>query len=122
MMIWVADGSDIFNLRKYIATKHLISEKDIDKLGGSIMTEHFCTLCQFVTDNSEELNMHNQTMHEDLCSISDDIPAKNSTEVSPKYHCGKCEFSVEDKGDLDLHIDATHNPSKEGLSDAIYEN
>ena len=122
-------GKDVSNLRKHTAT-HLISENDIDKLGGSIMTEHFCTLCQFVTDNREDLSMHYQTMHEPNTTkvhgnISEEIgnvPAKNSTEVSPKYHCGKCEFSVEDKGDLDLHIDATHNPSKEGLSDAIYEN
>ena len=44
-------------LQSHILTSHenLISEKDIVKLGGLIMTEFFCTPCQFIAKNGEGL-------------------------------------------------------------------
>ena len=43
-----------------------ISDDDVDKLGGMVLNEFFCTVCDFVTDNKENLNGHNDSYHKSV--------------------------------------------------------
>jgi hypothetical protein len=118
-------GKDTGSLKNHIELSHesRISDEDVEKLGGKILTEFFCTLCVFVTDNNDDLNNHSQLKHGsnntetatvDLTNsfslLDDDLLFSNETKAqSPRYNCGKCEFSNEDKEELNSHIDEHHN-------------
>ena len=41
-----------------------ISDEDIEKMGGKILSEFFCKTCEFVTDNQVNLDTHVDNIHE----------------------------------------------------------
>ena len=110
----VFEGKDIQTLKEHTEMNHRISEKDLENLGGMILTEFFCTLCSYVTDNNESLKKHIDIKHESnvkevLIQGPVDInEAVKSPSISPEYSCGKCDFSVCNKVDLDSHVDENH--------------
>ena len=87
-------------LQKHLDSKHenRISDQEIDKLDGKIMTEFFCTDCNFITNNGDDLEEHKQ-VHS---------PVMDASFITPKYHCGKCAYSSESKDELNVHIDKEH--------------
>ena len=117
-------GKDPGSLKNHIEESHenRISDEDIEKLGGQILTEFFCTLCVFVTDNNSDLENHLQIKHksdethttrEDLTNphvpLDDELEVASESDVqSPRYNCGKCEYSSNDKELLNRHIDESH--------------
>ena len=106
-------GIDPKSLREHIGSNHAnrISDADINKLGGKILTEHFCTLCDFLTDNSEDLEMHAQMAHEST-KTADPVNTTQAEVQTLKYNCGKCVFSSTDIESLNSHIDNNHKPNK----------
>ena len=56
------DASSLDNLKMHKVTVHgnQISDQDIEIMGGKILTNHYCTVCKFVAENIEDLNIHNQ--------------------------------------------------------------
>ena len=74
-------------------------------MGGQILTEFFCDLCEFITDNGQDLEEHinqfhnsnttNQVPHNDDLSINtneEDEQDLNDVFVVVCYNCGKCSF------------------------------
>ena len=88
-------------------------------MGGKILSDIFCNECKFITDNKEELNEHVNALHEaptdlknctvDLEKDSENDNVSNATADKPLYTCGKCDFSTEDRGKMNKHMDNTHN-------------
>ena len=140
-------------LNEHIVLTHdnRISDTDVEKMGGKVLTEFFCSLCDFITDNKEDLDSHsklahntNETKTEDLGVHSTSEDFSSDTQVHPSslsnenllvadevevkslmFTCGDCEFSTENKGTLTNHIDVNHKPnqssSEESLSQHIVD-
>ena len=60
------EGNNTFTFEERTSSKHenRISDDDIDRLGGMILTEFFCNSCKFISDNSEDLKNHYQLLHQ----------------------------------------------------------
>ena len=65
--------NDLQTLRNHNASKHeeVISDQDIEKMGGKILSDKFCTECKFITDNEEDLNKHVNALHEAPTDVKD---------------------------------------------------
>ena len=52
-------------LNEHIVLTHdnRISDTDVEKMGGKVLTEFFCSLCDFITDNKEDLDSHSKLAH-----------------------------------------------------------
>jgi hypothetical protein len=102
----------------------MISENDVDKIGGKILTEFFCHVCKYISDNKQDLYKHvtAQTPTEKLSESEAPQPAHESGETEEvsvqnmndqlKYNCGKCIFSSEDTDKLNDQIDNLHNATE----------
>ena len=103
------EGNDSFTVEEHTSLKHenRISDDDVDKLGGMVLTEFFCTLCKFVSDNNDDLLTHSKSLHKsnDTVTEAEDrdskqpvtpcgstVDAEKYNLSSPKFICGKCDF------------------------------
>ena len=105
------EGKDTESLRNHDTLIHenRISDEDIVKLGGKILTEFFCNKCPFIADNSEDLKAHTDGSH-DLRAKQEATLVIDTILDQISYRCGSCAFSSEDKKKLDSHIDGDHKP------------
>ena len=119
------EGNDSFAVKEHIALNHdnRISDSDIEKLGGMILTEFFCNLCDFVAENNHDLKMHSELAHESRNTVTaaenpgehlspahDDNLMENEIPFT-KYNCGKCDYLTKDIEELNNHIDSFHRSS-----------
>ena len=88
------EDKDAFNNHNSNEHDTIISDKDIENMGGKVLTAFFCKVCKFITDNGEDLKTH-------------DVNCQTSPTVT-KYKCEQCEFENEDKEILKKHIDSPH--------------
>ena len=77
------EGNDTFKFDEHSASKHenRISDDDVNKLGGMILTEFFCNSCQFISDNRDDLNKHSKLVHQLNDTTTRATRAENQTEL-----------------------------------------
>ena len=107
--------TDEGTLKKHNSGNHenSMSDLDMDKIGGKILTKYFCKQCDFITDNDANLDAHKQTIHEEPRRRKNSSNADSNTPESKtvtKYNCEKCKFSTEDSENLTIHMARHHSP------------
>ena len=112
------DGRDETELKEHLHNCHeRSSELDSDKIGGKILTEFFCNICEFITDNGESLEVHMNSIHTSITTKdSQEKPSLLVLEqadiaehpIGQGYKCNSCQFKTMDYENYKIHMDTTH--------------
>ena len=102
--------NDSLSNHKVVNHENRISDEDVVKMGGKVLTEFFCKECQFVAENSEDLEVHNQISHKLISNPEVKLQDAHIVE-EVRYSCGNCVFTTEENEILNSHIGENHTPN-----------